>query len=87
MGILMFLVFGLVVGLIARAIMPGNQSMGILATALLGIAGSFVGGFLASLVYGRSAADLHATGLVGAIIGSLVLLFIAGLVNSRWSRG
>ena len=86
MGILMFLVFGLVAGLIARAIMPGNQSMGIVATAVLGVAGSFVGGFLSSMLYGRSALQLHATGLVGAIAGSLLLLGVASLANSRLSR-
>ena len=49
MAIILFIVFGLVVGLLARAVMPGNQSMGWGMTALLGVVGSFVGGFLAAL--------------------------------------
>ena len=50
MGIILFVVFGFIVGLLARAIMPGTQKMGFVSTALLGIAGSFIGGFLAALV-------------------------------------
>ena len=53
MGIIAFLVIGLIAGLIARALMPGNQSMGLLATTLLGIAGSFVGGFVGLAVLHR----------------------------------
>ena len=49
MGIITMIVIGLVAGLIARAIVPGRQSMGALATMLLGIVGSFVGGLLGSL--------------------------------------
>ncbi|HSP19463.1 MAG TPA: GlsB/YeaQ/YmgE family stress response membrane protein, partial [Myxococcaceae bacterium] len=49
MGIITMIVIGLVAGLIARAIVPGRQSMGVLATMLLGIVGSFVGGLLGSL--------------------------------------
>ncbi len=50
MSLIAFLVIGLVAGLIARAVMPGNQSMGFLATTALGVAGSFVGGMLGSLL-------------------------------------
>ncbi len=50
--ILLWVVFGLVVGAIARALMPGTQSMGFVGTTLLGIVGSFVGGLLATLFTG-----------------------------------
>ena len=50
MGLILFLVFGLIVGFIARAIMPGTQKMGMLATMLLGVVGSFVGGFIGALI-------------------------------------
>ena len=50
MSILVFLIVGLVAGLIARALVPGRQSMGWIMTMLLGIVGSFVGGLLVSLV-------------------------------------
>jgi len=83
MGILLFIVFGLIVGLLARAIMPGTQSMGLVATALLGIAGSFVGGFLVSLVTHNRVGDLNTAGVVGSIVGALLLLFLVGRFGGR----
>lgn len=78
MGLLMFLVFGFVVGLIARAIMPGHQRMGVVMTTVLGAVGSLLGGFVGSLFSGHSVADLHASGFIGSILGALAVLFIAG---------
>lgn len=83
MGILLFLLFGLVIGLLARAIMPGEQKMGWLMTMLLGVAGSFIGGFLGSLVTDRRVLDFHTAGIIGSILGALLLLFIVALVNRR----
>ena len=83
MGILLFVVFGLVVGFLARAIMPGTQSMGLVATALLGIAGSFVGGFLVSLVTHNRVMDLNTAGIIGSIVGALLVLFIVGRLGAR----
>ncbi|HEX2669877.1 MAG TPA: GlsB/YeaQ/YmgE family stress response membrane protein [Polyangiaceae bacterium] len=83
MGILLFLVFGLVVGFLARAIMPGTQSMGLIATALLGVAGSFVGGFLVALVTHNRVTDLNTAGVIGSIVGALLLLFLVGRFGSR----
>jgi uncharacterized membrane protein YeaQ/YmgE (transglycosylase-associated protein family) len=82
MGIIAFLVIGLIAGLIARALMPGNQSMGLLATTLLGIAGSFVGGFVASLFRtdGR-VFDLHPSGLIFSVIGAMLLLLLVGMAG------
>lgn len=82
MGIILFVVFGLVVGLLARALLPGRQSMGLLMTALLGIAGSFVGGFLVSLVTHNRVTDLNTAGVIGSIVGAILLL----VVGSRFSR-
>ncbi|GEL71071.1 MULTISPECIES: GlsB/YeaQ/YmgE family stress response membrane protein [Myxococcus] len=82
MGIIAFLVIGLLAGLIARALMPGNQSMGLLATTLLGIAGSFVGGFVASLFRSDGRIfDLHPTGLLFSVLGALLVLFLVGLAG------
>ena len=78
MAVLWFLLVGLVVGLIARAIMPGNQQMGIIMTILLGIAGSFVGGFLVSLITSNRITDFNTTGLIGSIIGAVVLMLVVG---------
>jgi uncharacterized membrane protein YeaQ/YmgE (transglycosylase-associated protein family) len=83
MSIILFLVFGLVVGLLARAIMPGSQKMGFGMTALLGVAGSFVGGFLASLITHDRITDLNTAGLIGSVIGAIVVLAIAGGMSGR----
>jgi len=83
MGILLFIVFGFIVGLLARAIMPGTQSMGIVATSLLGIAGSFVGGFVVALVTHTQVTDLNTAGVIGSILGALLLLFLVGRFGSR----
>ena len=71
----MFIV-GIVVGLIARWIMPGAQAMGLLMTGLVGIAGSFIGGFIARL-FSKPAdgAIVHPAGLVLSVVGALILLF------------
>jgi uncharacterized membrane protein YeaQ/YmgE (transglycosylase-associated protein family) len=83
MGIITFLIFGLVVGLLARALMPGRQSMGLLMTIVLGVAGSFLGGFLVSLVTDHRVTDLHTAGFIGSIIGAIVLLMIGGGLTRR----
>jgi uncharacterized membrane protein YeaQ/YmgE (transglycosylase-associated protein family) len=83
MGILLFIVFGFIVGLLARAIMPGTQKMGLIATSLLGIAGSFVGGFLVALITSSRVTDLNTAGVVGSIAGALLLLFLAGRFSGR----
>jgi uncharacterized membrane protein YeaQ/YmgE (transglycosylase-associated protein family) len=83
MGLLAFILFGLIVGLVARAIMPGRQSMGLVATTLIGIAGSFVGGLIGSLFYGGSVFELHTAGIIGSILGALLVMFIVGYVGSR----
>lgn len=83
MGILLFIVFGFVVGLIARAVMPGEQRMGLLMTTVLGVAGSFLGGFLASLVTDYRVTDMHAAGFIGSILGAVALLFLGGALSRR----
>ena len=83
MAILLFLVFGLVVGLLARALMPGRQSMGWGMTALLGVVGSFVGGFLVSLITDNRVTDFNTAGLIGSVIGALVTLLVVGRMGPR----
>jgi len=79
-SILTWIVFGLVAGAIAKLLMPGRDPGGWIVTILLGIAGSFVGGFLASALMGREQA---AAGWIGSIIGAIILLFIYRLVAGR----
>lgn len=83
MGILLFMVFGLVVGFIARALLPGRQSMGFLMTAVLGMVGSLVGGFLGNLLAGRPLFDLHAAGFLGSLLCSILLLVALGRMGGR----
>jgi uncharacterized membrane protein YeaQ/YmgE (transglycosylase-associated protein family) len=78
MSILVFLVFGFVVGLIARAIMPGTQAMGIVKTTLIGVAGSFIGGLLGNLIAGHSFFHLASAGWIGSILGAVILMAILG---------
>lgn len=78
MGLVLFILFGFFVGLIARAVMPGNQQMGFLMTTGLGIAGSFTGGILVSLVTNHRVTDLHTAGFIGSVVGALLLLLIVG---------
>lgn len=83
MNIILFLVFGLVVGFIARAVMPGSQKMSMLATMLLGVVGSFVGGFIAALITNTRVLDFNTAGIIGSVIGSLIALAIAGGMFTR----
>jgi uncharacterized membrane protein YeaQ/YmgE (transglycosylase-associated protein family) len=75
--ILVWLVFGLVVGAIARFLVPGRQPMGLLGTILLGVAGSFLGGVLSNLLFGGAIFALHASGFIGSLIGAILLLLVA----------
>ena len=76
--LLWMLIVGLVVGAIARWFMPGVENMGWLMTALLGIAGSFIGGFIARL-FSKPAdgAIVDPAGIILSVIGAMILLFAA----------
>jgi uncharacterized membrane protein YeaQ/YmgE (transglycosylase-associated protein family) len=73
MGILGWIVFGLIVGVIAKFIMPGRDPGGIVVTILLGIAGALVAGFLGQLAGFYAAGD--AAGVIMSVIGAVLLLF------------
>ena len=78
MGIIVTIVVGFIVGLIARAIMPGNQSMGFIMTTILGIVGAIVG------QYGANALGMSGPiGWVGSVVGAIIVLFIFGLVTKK----
>jgi uncharacterized membrane protein YeaQ/YmgE (transglycosylase-associated protein family) len=82
MSIIAFLVIGLLAGLLARALMPGNQSMGLVATTLVGIAGSFVGGFIGTLFRSDGRVlDLHPSGLILSVIGAMLVLVLMALAS------
>src|SRR5687768_14588939 len=79
MSLLLFLVFGLVVGLLARALLPGRQSMGLIMTTVLGVIGSFLGGFVGSLISGDEVTRLHPAGIIGSVVGAIIVLAIVGM--------
>ncbi len=71
------IILGIVAGFLARALLPGKQSMGLLMTMLLGIAGAFVGYLIFTELLGIGDEDkFDLGGLLGAIIGAMILLFI-----------
>ncbi|GGF46112.1 hypothetical protein GCM10011519_20010 [Marmoricola endophyticus] len=78
-GIIGFLVFGLVVGVVARLIKPGRQNLSILATLGLGIVGSLVGGIVASLIGTGSIGELN---ILGAIVAIVVAVLLVGTAES-----
>jgi uncharacterized membrane protein YeaQ/YmgE (transglycosylase-associated protein family) len=83
MGLLWFLVFGFIVGLLARAIMPGRQHMGLIMTAALGMVGSLLGGFIGSLISDHEVTRLHSAGIIGSILGALAVLALVGMTGRR----
>ena len=87
--ILWLILLGLIVGVVARLIVPGRQPLGVIATALLGIVGAYVGGTLGSVVF----APHHFTitppikhSFLGALIGAVILLLIYEFVRRRSSN-
>jgi uncharacterized membrane protein YeaQ/YmgE (transglycosylase-associated protein family) len=84
MGILGWIVLGLVAGAIAKLIMPGNDPGGFIVTILLGIIGAVIGGFIGSRIFGRGLETFwNLQTWIVAIIGSLILLIIYRLAVGR----
>lgn len=83
MGIILLIVVGFIVGLIARALVPGKDKIGILATILLGIVGSFVGGALGALFTDSKILDFNTAGFFLSIIGAVIAL----LLYNRFAGG
>ena len=85
MGLIVFLIVGLISGFIARALVPGRDPMGWFGTMILGIIGSFVGGTLAALLFGGTL-DVTPAGLIGSILGSIVVLLIWRAMGGERTR-
>ena len=81
MGIIWTLLIGLVVGLIARAVMPGEQKLGWIMTAVLGVAGSLVATYAGRALGLYSAGS--AAGWIASVIGAIILLVIYGMVQKK----
>jgi uncharacterized membrane protein YeaQ/YmgE (transglycosylase-associated protein family) len=84
-GLLWFVLFGLFVGFLARALMPGRQSMGLIMTSALGMVGSLLGGFLGSMISHDDVSRVHSAGLIGSIIGALLVLGLVSMAGRRRS--
>lgn len=89
MGIIAFLVLGLIAGAIAKAIMPGEDPGGVFVTMLIGVVGAVLGGFLASALFNAHPLDdfFDISTWVTAIIGAMILLGIYRFVVGRRHHG
>lgn len=83
MHFLAWCVFGLIVGAIARLLVPGGQRLGCIGTSLLGIGGSIVGGFLGDILFGSGGGDFRPAGLLGSIIGAIIVLMAFQTLSRR----
>ena len=80
-----FIVAGLIIGALARLIKPGKQNLGLLATLLLGLAGSVIGGVIANLLGTGDIFELNFLGFIVAVIASVLLIGVAEGLSSRRS--
>jgi uncharacterized membrane protein YeaQ/YmgE (transglycosylase-associated protein family) len=86
--IITMLIVGAIAGFLARAIVPGKDAMGIGATIVLGIVGSFVGGFLGALLFNHANGNyLRPSGIIGSIIGAVIALLVYNAVTGRKHAG
>jgi uncharacterized membrane protein YeaQ/YmgE (transglycosylase-associated protein family) len=84
MGILAWIILGLIAGAIAKAIMPGRDPGGFIVTALIGIVGAVIGGFLGNMIFGIggvSGVDIRS--ILISVVGALVLLWIYRMATRR----
>jgi len=87
--IISLIIIGAIAGFIARALVPGKDPMGIGATILLGVVGSFIGGFLGWALFGKDMNEgaLQPSGIIGSIIGAIVALLIYRAATRRGVGG
>ena len=85
MGIIAFIILGLLAGIIAKAIMPGSDPGGFIVTTLIGIAGALIGGFLAGAIFDADPLDefFDISTWLTAIVGAIILLFVYRLVSGN----
>lgn len=83
--IVTILVVGLIAGALARLLVPGKQNLSIPMTIVLGVVGSFVGGFLGFLIFGKDSSQgfLQPAGIIGSVIGAVIVLVIWLKVGGR----
>lgn len=86
--IIILILIGLVAGAVARLLVPGRDPMGILGTIVLGIVGSFVGGFIWNLIQFHRLAPhkFHPVGILGSILGAILVLLVLRLTGMEKGR-
>jgi uncharacterized membrane protein YeaQ/YmgE (transglycosylase-associated protein family) len=77
MDLLMYLIFGLIVGVVAHMVYPTAQFGGWLGTIILGILGAFVGGLLGSSLFGVGVSGFNISSFIVAILGAMVVIFVS----------
>lgn len=86
MGIFTWIIIGLLAGLIARAIMPGEQPGGVIVTILLGIGGGILGGWIGSAITGKGLTGFSLWSLALAVAGAILLLFVYQMIAGAGGR-
>ena len=87
--IIVMLIVGLIAGALARLLVPGRDSIGIGMTIVIGLIGSFVGGFLGYVLFHHDASSgaLQPSGLIGSVIGAIIVLLVYRAVSGRRTAG
>ncbi len=83
MGIISWVVVGLIAGLLAKWIMPGSGPAGFVITALIGMAGASIGGFIVRLLGGAGATGFNVWSILVATLGAIILLLLYGFIDRR----
>jgi uncharacterized membrane protein YeaQ/YmgE (transglycosylase-associated protein family) len=83
MGIISWVLVGLIAGLLAKWIMPGSGPTGFIITALIGMAGASIGGFIVRLLGGAGATGFNVWSILVATLGAIILLFLYGFIDRR----
>ena len=85
--IIVLLIVGFIAGALARLLVPGPDPMSLLGTWLLGVLGSFVGGFLGYVLFGADIEDgaVQVSGIIGSVLGAIILLLIYRMATRRHS--
>lgn len=86
MGILAWIIFGLIAGALAKFIMPGEDPGGVIVTILIGILGAVVGGFLGSALMGVEVTGFNLSSFLVAVAGAILLLWIYRMATNRPAR-
>lgn len=83
LSLIVFLLIGGLIGLVARALVPGDDAMGCLGTIVLGVVGSFAGGFISAVITSHRVTHLHPSGLFMSVIGAVAVLLIFNAITGR----